>query len=179
MRSLNFFSIKRIPTIILYSLVLYLYSCNYEDHDKNVLYGSWNLKEVRWVSSDTTFHLKKPQLGLLLITPESYSIIWPPTEEKRTPFNNLSNPTDEEIKSGFRSIVFNSGNYSNTDSTLTTTSTLAKVPGFEGGKQFFNYKLKEDNLELMMYDEVYPNGDKPKWSGVWKTDFLFNKIERE
>ncbi|TMM53359.1 lipocalin-like domain-containing protein [Maribacter algarum] len=179
MKLLKIFSSKWVLVFSLTTLILFFHSCSSKGHTKNTLEGSWNLTEVRWVSVDTTFYLKKPQLGLFLITPERYSIIWSPTEEKRKPFYNLSNPTDEEIKSGFRSIVFNSGSYSQTDSILVTTANLAKVPGFAGGKQFYTYSLSENQLSLMMYDETYPNGEKPKWSGVWKTNFLFEKIESQ
>lgn len=179
MNALDFLPKKYIAIALLLSLVLSLYSCNTKRHRKNNLLGSWNLTEVRWVSADTTYYLKKPKLGLLLITPKSYSIMWSPTQEERVPFKRLSNPTNDEIISGFRSIVFNSGRYSYTDSTLTTTSVLAKVPGFEGGKQLYNLSLAENRLSLLMFDETYPDGGKPNWAGVWKTNFLFEKIEKD
>ncbi|KAG1654379.1 23S rRNA pseudouridine(2604) synthase [Nymphon striatum] len=98
-------------------------------------HSSWNLEEVNWVSKDTTHILKRNKLGILLITDESYGIIWSPTQDDRIPFKKLSNPTDEEILNGFRSIVFNAGTYIKTDSTMTSTSTIAKVPGFEGASR--------------------------------------------
>lgn len=179
MNALHFLLKKFGAVALLVGFILTLYSCTMKNPNKNNLLGSWNLTEVRWVSDDTTYYLKKPKLGLLLITPKSYSIIWSPTKEERIPFKILSNPSDEEIKSGFRSIVFNAGSYSRTDTTLTTTSVLAKVPGFEGGKQLYNYNLKENQLSLLMFDEIYPEGGRPNWSGVWKTNFLFEKIRTE
>ena len=172
---LNYFG----TVLIIVVVILYTYSCETKNPIDNQLLGSWNLEEVNWVSKDTTHILKRNKLGILLITDESYGIIWSPTQDDRIPFKKLSNPTDEEVLNGFSSIVFNAGTYIKTDSTMTSTSTIAKVPGFEGGKQFYNYELEGNLLTLIMYDEVYPNGEKPKWSGIWQTMFLFKKIEAE
>mgnify|MGYP000312510904 FL=1 len=87
----------------------------------------------------------------------------------------MSNPTEEEIKAGFSSIVFNSGTYTSTDSTMVTEAIIAKVPGFEGGKQYYRYILEGNQLSFTMYDETYPDGSKPQWSGLWKTKFIFDK----
>jgi len=170
---------KPIWAIIFGAILLTICSCESKLTAQNQLLGSWNLIEVRWISADTTHVLKKHQLGMLLVTADRYSIMWSPTKDKRIPFNELSNPTDEEIKHGFRSIVFNAGSYHSTDSTMTTTSILAKVPGFEGGKQQYTYRATNNKLTLIMYDETYPNGKKPNWSGIWKTKFLFEKTIRK
>ena len=146
---------------------------------ENVLLGSWDVREVHWISNDTTVTIKNAQPGILMLTPERYSIIWTPTRYERAPFKILSKPTDDEIKSGFGSIVFNSGTYSMTDSTITTKALLAKVPGFEGGKQFYDYRLEKNLLTLTMYDETYPDGTKPDWAGIWKTQFVLGRIESQ
>ena len=151
------------------------YSCTQTEQKKNELLGTWNLKEVQWISKDTTHYLKKPQPGLFLLNKKGYSIMWTPSEEERTPFKILSKPTDIEIKKGFQSIVFNSGSYIHSDSTLVTTAKIAKVPGFVGGKQYYRYALNHEELSLVMYDETYPNGSKPKWSGLWQTKLIFDK----
>lgn len=143
----------------------------------NSLLGSWDIKEVHWIASDTTVTIENAQPGILMLTPERYSIIWTPTRQPRTPFAILSKPTDDEIKSGFGSIVFNSGTYRITESKLTTQATVAKVPGFEGGQQFYDYSFKDDLLILTMYDETYPDGSKPDWAGKWKTRFVLGKID--
>ncbi len=114
---------------------------------------------------------------MLMLTSDSYSIMWTPTEEPRTPFQILSKPTDEELKSGFGSIVFNGGTYKYSDSTITTTAKIAKVPGFEGGKQFYNYKLSNNKMELTMFDEIYPDGTRPEWYGKFQTKFVLKKVE--
>ena len=167
--------IKVVSTTLVAGLFIFISSFEIETKNNNQLQGSWHLKEVNWISSDTTHVLKKDKLGLLLFTEDSYSIMWSPTEKPRAPFQKLSNPTDEEILKGFKSIVFNAGVYTKTDSTLNTTSIIAKVPGFEGGKQFYTYAFDANQLTLTMHDETYPNGEKPSWSGTWQTKFFFTK----
>ncbi len=144
----------------------------------NTLLGSWEMKRIEWVSADTVYPIEKAQPGVLLITPNRYSIIWTPTQETRKAFEVLSNPTDEEIIAGFRSVVFNAGSYVHTDSTFTTKAHIAKVPGFEGGMQLYDYKLSADTLRLTMFDETYPNGSKPDWAGKWKTRFTMKRITK-
>lgn len=142
----------------------------------NSLLGSWKMDKVHWITADTTYSIEHAHEGLFLFTPNSYSIMWTPTEEPRVPFVDLSKPTDEELKTGFRSVVFNGGSYEITDSTLTTTAYIAKVPGFEGGVQYYRYLLENDLLRLTMFDETYPNGDKPSWSGRYETEFVMTRV---
>ncbi|HFA49830.1 MAG TPA: hypothetical protein ENJ95_12555 [Bacteroidetes bacterium] len=143
----------------------------------NPLLGSWEMQEVHWITKDTTYSIEKAQPGILMLTPKRYAIIWTPIDKPRTPFVNLSKPTDEEKMAGFQSIVFNSGTYEMTDSTMTTTALVAKVPGFEGGKQFYNYTINDGVLKITMFDETYPNGDKPGWFGKYKTQFVLKKVD--
>jgi hypothetical protein len=170
---------KGMSIAITFTVIAFLSCSDKSSPEKhNSLLGSWDLTEVHWISTDTIHTLKKSKLGALLFTPESYSIMWSPTSQERVPFKVLSNPTDEEIIAGFRSIVFNTGSYMLSDTTITTKSTLAKVPGFEGGTQYYSYTVKDHELLLTMFDEQYPNGNQPHWSGIWKTKFFFKKKEK-
>ncbi len=144
---------------------------------KNSIVGTWEMKEVHWRSEKRTSSIEKAQPGMFIFTPNSYSIMWTPTKDPRTPFEKLSDPTDDELKSGFRSVVFNAGTYESTKSTITTTAMIAKVPGFEGGKQFYRYKINQDILTITMFDETYPDGTKPDWSGEWVTEFVLKRLE--
>ncbi|MEQ8576637.1 MAG: hypothetical protein RIB63_21415, partial [Fulvivirga sp.] len=76
----------------------------------------------------------------------------------------------------FKTVVFNSGSYEISDSVFTTTADIAKVAGFESGKQYYKIEFKEDELYLTMFDETYPDGKKPEWYG--KLKILF-KLKRE
>lgn len=143
----------------------------------NPLKGTWQMTSVHWKTKDTTYSIHEAQPGLFIFTDETYSIMWTPIDEPRTPFADLSKPTDEELMAGFRTVVFNAGRYSHTDSTATAIPIIAKVPGFEGGKQFYRYTIDGDMLHLTMFDETYPNGDKPGWYGRYVTEFVMKRIE--
>ncbi|MBX2817940.1 MAG: lipocalin-like domain-containing protein [Saprospiraceae bacterium] len=144
---------------------------------QNDLMGSWSMEEIHWVTPDTTYSITSAQPGILMVSKSRYAFIWTPTTQPRTAFKVLSAPTMEETKAAFSSIVFNSGRYAIEDGILTTTSTIARVPGFEGGKQMFKISLKGDQLELTMFDETYPSGEKPEWYGKLKTRFLLTRID--
>ncbi|MCB0689938.1 MAG: lipocalin-like domain-containing protein [Saprospiraceae bacterium] len=139
--------------------------------------GSWSMREVHWISTDTTYSIHNTQPGIFIFTPKSYAIMWTPSQQPRRAFEVLSKPTDEEILDGFRSVVFNAGSYVWTDSTLISTAVIAKVPGFEGGKQYYRYQIEHGILTLVMFDETYPDGSKPEWSGRYVTKFILEKID--
>ncbi len=174
---------KYFITILTLSLMIGLYSCNNNSKKEHLnnempsILGTWEIKSIHWITKDTTYSIDKAQPGMIMLTSNRYSIMWTPIEEPRTPFQNLSKPTDEELKSGFRSIVFNCGTYKYSDSTITTTAKIAKVPGFEGGKQFYRYKLNNNKMELTMFDEIYPDGTRPEWYGEFQTKFILKKVE--
>lgn len=143
----------------------------------NPLLGSWKMASVTWKSDEATSTIEQAQPGIVLFTPNSYSIMWIPINGIRTPFKVLSKPTDEEAIFGFKSVVFNAGSYERVDGVVTTKSYIAKVPGFEGGLQFYRFRIDGDVLRLTMFDEVYPDGTKPDWSGVWETEFVLNRVK--
>lgn len=143
----------------------------------NPLKGAWEITMIHWISTDTTYTIKKAEPGLFFFTDMKYAIMWTPTRKPRVPFKELSKPTDAEFIAGFKSVVFNAGNYIFTDSTATATAMIAKVPGFEGGKQYYKYDIQDKTLNLTMYDETYPDGTKPSWSGKWKTKFVMKKVD--
>lgn len=144
---------------------------------KSALIGSWEMVEVHWKTKDTIYSIPKTQYGLFIFEKNRYSIMWTPIDTIRTPFINLSNPTDEEKMAGFSSVIFNGGTYTMTDSTVTATALIAKVPGFEGGKQFYRYTIEDNLLHLIFFDETYPNGQKPEWYGRYVTEFVMRKTK--
>ncbi len=164
--------------IILTLLTFILTACNQHRilPETNTLVGSWKMQKVTWISKDKSHPLENPHEGIFLFTPNSYSIQWTPTANPRTPFVLLSKPTDKEKMAGFSSVVFNAGSYEYTDNTVTATAYIAKVPGFEGGKQFYTYLIEGDTLTITMFDETYPDGTKPEWSGKWKTEFILIRV---
>ena len=161
--------------LILLSCLLFVSVKTYAQ--ENSLKGSWKMKEVHWKTADTTYSIHKAEPGIFFFTDKSYAIMWTPSDKPRVPFKVLSKPTDEELMAGFRTVVFNAGSYSYTDSTVTATAFIAKVPGFEGGKQFYRYHITGDVLSLTMFDETYPDGTKPEWFGRYVTEFILEKID--
>ncbi|MFD2588274.1 hypothetical protein ACFSQJ_15140 [Croceitalea marina] len=173
MKLRNNYSLESVIGMII--ILSTIYGCAHKQEKieevKNKLIGSWRIDKVKWIAKDTTLLLVPNSKGLLLITDGHYSIAWSP-REKRIPFKNLGAPTAEETIAGFQSIVFNSGVHESTDSTFTTIAQIAKVPGFEGGKQLYRYETKNDSkIILTLFDEYYPDNTKPNWSGKWKTEF--------
>lgn len=168
-------------SLLFLSMILSTFACTPQTEslksevEKNPIIGAWEMQSVEWITSDTTYTIKKAQPGLFTFTDNSYTIMWTPIEEKRTPFVNLSEPTKEEMIAGFQSVIFNGGSYVSTDSTVTTTAKIAKVPGFEGGKQFYDFNIENNILQLTMFDETYPDGKKPEWYGKFKTRFTLKK----
>lgn len=148
---------------------------SFESKNSNPLLGSWKMQEIHYIYKDTTYIGKPITYGTFVFAPKRYSLLYNPWTTPRKAFDTLSKPTDKEIKAAFQSIVFNSGSYNFTDSTLTTIADMAKVPGFEGGKQYYNYKIKDSLLEITMFDETYPNGNKPEWFGKLKVAFKMIK----
>ena len=142
---------------------------------KRKLLGSWKVQEIHYQYSDSTYIMKDEDHGRFLFSENNYVVMYNPRMQKRKPFKNLSKPDSYEVKDAFTSIVFNTGSYVLKDSIIITTADIAKVPGFEGGKQFYTMNLSNNNLELIMYDETYPSGEKPEWLGKLKIKFILKK----
>ncbi|WP_282042645.1 lipocalin-like domain-containing protein [Winogradskyella flava] len=143
--------------------------------ERQKILGSWKLQEIQYQYTDTTYIVNDEDHGRFIFTDSNYVLIYNPRMQKRKAFDNLSKPTIEEISTAFRSIVFNTGIYAIEDSVITTTADIAKVPGFEGGRQYYKLAFTNKGLELVMYDETYPNGNKPEWFGKLKIKFILKK----
>ena len=145
--------------------------------EKAELLGSWKVQEIHYEYSDTTYIMKAQDHGRFIFSKKTYALMYNPRMEKRVPFKNLSKPNQDEINSAFSSMIFNTGSYIIDNHIINTQADIAKVPGFEGGKQFYKILHFEDKekLELVMFDETYPNGDKPEWIGKIKVKFLLRK----
>jgi ankyrin repeat protein len=142
---------------------------------ENPLLGSWQVKEIHYIRADTTIKVSPVHQGRITFSDSHYHLLYNPWINARTPFENLSQPTKDEMTMAFQTLVFNSGSYVYTDSTVTTTSDIARVPGFEGGIQYYRYQLDGEMLELTMFDETYPDGGKPDWYQKLKVMFKLAK----
>lgn len=159
-------------------LLLFLIPCVLISQEDLVdkIKGSWKLYEIHYEYKDTTYIMKEEDHGRFIFTDENYALMYNPRMQQRKPFKDLSKPENEEIINAFKSIVFNTGSYTIEDNIISATADIAKVPGFEGGQQYYRMKLVDDTLELVMYDETYPNGKKPEWYKELKIKF---RLKRE
>lgn len=143
---------------------------------KSYLIGSWKVQEIHYQYADTTYVMKDEDHGRFIFSKNNYALAYNPRMQTRISFNNLSKPENEEIINAFSTIVFNTGFYVLKNDTIITTADIAKVPGFEGGKQFYSIHQKGGSvLELIMHDETYPNGKKPDWYEKLKIKFILKK----
>ncbi len=154
--------------------LLFLASCA-DQAMNDPVQGAWEMQSVDWISKEKTNSIEKLQPGRMLFVDGQYTLMWTPSDQPRVPFKVLSNPTDDETIAAFRSMVYNSGSYTVDGNKLTTKATLARVPGFEGGQQIYEFEIEDDILKLRMVDEIYPSGEKPEWSGKWETLFTLKR----
>ena len=159
-----------------YTLALAINNTLIKRHIENLrskehsIIGSWKFSEIEFIYADTTYKVN-PLQGNLLVSKGRYSIMYSPSSEPREAFESLSNPSDDEVLKAFKSIVFNSGYYELKDKVFIATPDIAKVPGFEGGKQYYSYSIDGETLKFKLFDETYPNGEKPEW--YQKLEILF------
>jgi hypothetical protein len=144
--------------------------------EKAEILGSWKVQEIHYEYSDTTYIMKAQDHGRFIFSKKTYALMYNPRMEIRVPFKSLSMPNQDEINTAFSSMVFNTGSYTIDNHIINTQADIAKVPGFEGGKQYYKMHFDgKEKLELVMYDETYPNGDKPEWIGKLEVKFLLRK----
>lgn len=140
-------------------------------HPTNPLMGAWQVQSITWSSVDRSQTIDPAQPGMFIFNEQHYALMWSPSQTPRIPFVELAQPTDEEVLHGFKSIVFNAGGYVVDGTAMVATARVAKVPGFAGGRLFYRFEFQGDRLLLTLYDEVYPDGSRPAWAGVWQTTF--------
>ena len=144
---------------------------------KEQLLGAWKVHQIEYLLSDTTYTFNERDYGRFVFSKGHFALMYNPQMKARTPFQNLSAPTQQEIKYAFGTIAFNSGRYHLQNQRIITVPDLAKVPGFEGGEQQYAMELTGNQMTLVLDDETYPNGKKPVWYGKMKVRFLLKKEE--
>ena len=145
------------------------------EKNRDAIVGSWTLTEIQYIYSDTIYIVENPAGGIFMGNPERYLIMYHPTQQARPVFKAFSQPTCEELRSAFQHLVFNTGKYLLTDSLMTVSPDLARVPGFEGAKQLYRYSIQDKQLTLTLFDETYPNGKKPEWYGKLQIQLQFQQ----
>lgn len=152
-----------------------LKAIEYEEVKKNPLFGSWQMSEIHYIYPDTTYEVVLNYPGRLIIGPNRYAIMYNPYGSERKAAANISKLTNDEMLYAFKTLAFNTGTYSVANGVLYTKADIAKVAGFEGGQQFYEIEQHDDHLQLTMFDETYPNGNKPEWYGKLKILFKLKK----
>lgn len=130
-----------------------------------LLVGVWQVDEITLRRPDGGGTNTDPQPGLFIFTQDHYSIAWIPRPERRPAFATPWKPTAEEIGSAYSTILFNSGIYKLTETTLTTRPILSKVPDLSGGHAIYEYRIENDVLWLTMVDEYAADGSRAPWVG--------------
>ena len=143
----------------------------------NAIIGSWQLVSIdyNYINKDTIIHVESEYPGRFIINESHYSIMYNPYFGTRKPFNDISNPSKDEMQYAFKTLAYNSGSYDIRENILTTHPDIARVPGFEGGNQVFEFLIENNSMQLKMFDETYPNGNKPEWHKKLEIVFNFKK----
>lgn len=142
---------------------------------KEALAGSWIITNINYIYADTTYEVTAPAPGIFMGAPERYMILYHPTSKPRKAFSDFSDPSCEDLRNAYQNLVFNTGNYHLTDSLLVAHPDIARVPGFEGARQVYRMAVSEEQLSLTLFDETYPNGEKPTWHGKLEIQLTFRR----
>ena len=102
-----------------------------------------------------------PFPNLFIFTPRHYSMIW--VLGASEPFAERWEPTDEEKKERFDSMVVNAGTYEIDGDTLTAHPMVARIPDFIGGRLICEYNVDNDMMRLKFVDEYSFDGVQAPW----------------
>lgn len=142
-----------------------------------LLNGVWKVAEITLENQQGIRTNSDPQPGLFVFGDDYYSIAWIPRPEPRIAFSTPWQPTDEEIKSAYETVLFNTGTYELTDTTLTTRPVISKVPDLSGGHAVYQCRIEQDVLWLTMIDEYSVDGSQAPWVGNVRFPLKLIRIE--
>jgi hypothetical protein len=141
------------------------------------LSGSWAMAEIAVISARGENRYPDPAPGLFVFGENHYSMVWMPLTEVPPDFEEIWKPTEEEKAAAFSSIVVNSGTYAYTDTTVTTTPTVAKTPEFIGGYAVYTYRVEGDTLWMDMTDTVSRDGVQDPGVGLFRMPLKLVRVE--
>lgn len=145
------------------------------DNRNNPLFGSWLMKEIHYQYPDTTYVVALKYPGRLIVSSNRYSIMYNPYGTPRKSAKTLAKIEEDEMVYAFKTMAFNSGTYSIEEDVFMTTADMAKVAGFEGGKQYYRFEATATGIQMIMFDETYPDGQKPEWYQKLEILFILEK----
>ena len=109
--------------------------------------GVWHVVAVEVTGSGATVH-NQPQPSLVIFSGEHYSWSRVTTTSPRARFVAEA-PTETERVAAYDSVLFQSGKYTVSDSTLTVWPIVARSPNFTAGSsESYRYRLSGDTLWL-------------------------------
>ena len=123
--------------------------------------GAWQVVAVEVTGNGATVH-NQPQPSLVLFSGEYYSWSRVTTTSPRALFVAEA-PTDAERIAAYDAVLFNSGKYTVSDSTLTVWPVVAKNPNYmAGASESYRYRLSGDTLwvEQRSEDVHFRLGDR-------------------
>lgn len=107
--------------------------------------GAWQVVAVEVKGKGATLH-NQPQPSLVIFSGGYYSWSRVTTTSPRMLFA-AETPTDAERVAAYESVLFNSGTYLVSDSTLTVWPVVARSPNFmAGASESYRYRLSGDTL---------------------------------
>ena len=122
----------------------------------NPLQGVWSKTTAD--PGDGSPVIDPSQPGLYIFAGGYYSAAFARGAEPRVPAEIAFQPTPEEMVAQHESIIFSTGTYEISGSTVTFRPIIAKSPGFVGGQSTAGFQIDGDTLTLTIQTVVAADG---------------------
>jgi len=156
-------AISRVSPIVLV-LLGFLTGCDPAEPKDPEILGVWQVRESRTVTGADTASVADAQPSLTIFADGYYSHLWIPGHTAMRSFATRWTPTDEEKILRYGEIIVNAGEYTTSDSTLTTHPIISRVPEFMGGTLVYRFRVVGDTLWLTTIDELSFDGIRAPWA---------------
>ncbi len=136
--------------------------------ERDGLVGTWRIVETTRTTADSTWVNESPQPGLYIFTQRHFSLMLIPADSPRVVWP--ADGTPEERLAAFENFVADAGTYEATDSVLTMSNIIAKLPWAmnAGGGGPYRYRLDGDTLTLSF---------TPGWLGESEITYRLVRLE--
>ena len=136
--------------------------------DHQGLLGTWLITETTRTQGDSTWVNDSPQPGLYIFSQHHFSLMLIPGDSPRVEWQGAGTPA--ERLAAFENFVADAGSYEATDSVITMSNIIAKLPWAMnlGGGGPYQYRLDGDSLSLSF---------GPGWMGESKIKYRLVRLE--
>ena len=136
--------------------------------DNAGLVGTWRIAETTRTTGDSTWVSEDPRPGLYIFTERHFSLMLIPGDSARVEWSGEG--TSEERLAAFENFVADAGTYEATDSVITMSNILAKLPWAMnlGGGGPYRYLVDGDTLTLSF---------GPGWLGETEITYRLVRLE--